>query len=53
VPLEGDWSPRRLVILEFPDAQRARAWWDSESYREPKAMRQRTAYTRMVLIEGA
>jgi uncharacterized protein (DUF1330 family) len=50
--LEGDWAPQRLVILEFPNAARARAWWESESYREPKALRQRTAQTRMVLIEG-
>jgi len=50
--LEGGWAPRRLVILEFPNAAQARAWWESESYREPKALRQRSANTRMVLIEG-
>ena len=50
--LEGDWSPRRLVILEFPDVERARSWWDSEEYREARALRQRTTHTRMVLIEG-
>ncbi len=27
--LEGDWRPPRLVILEFPDAAQARAWWGS------------------------
>lgn len=50
--LEGDWTPKRLVVLEFDSADRARAWWNSEEYREPKAMRQRSAETRMVLVEG-
>jgi uncharacterized protein (DUF1330 family) len=27
--LEGTWSPTRLVILEFPSAAQAKAWWDS------------------------
>ena len=27
--LEGEWQPRRLVILEFPSAAQARAWWHS------------------------
>ena len=39
--IEGEWQPRRVVILEFPTYDQARAWWDSEEYREPKAMRQR------------
>ena len=27
--LEGSWSPKRCVILEFPDMERFRAWWSS------------------------
>ena len=27
--LEGDWSPRRCVILEFPSMENFRAWWAS------------------------
>jgi uncharacterized protein (DUF1330 family) len=30
--LEGDWKPGRLVILEFPSAEKARAWWSSDTY---------------------
>jgi len=51
--LEGDWQPGRLVILEFPDAATARAWLESEAYREPRALRHATARSNMVLIEGA
>ena len=50
--LEGDWSPTRLVILEFPTADRAREWWNSPEYAEPKAMRQSCAKTQMVLLDG-
>ncbi|HKC66180.1 MAG TPA: DUF1330 domain-containing protein [Pyrinomonadaceae bacterium] len=51
--LEGDWSPKRLVILEFPSVERAKAWWGSEEYAEAKALRQATARTRMIVVEGA
>ena len=50
--LEGDWRPGRLVLLEFPDLEMARAWWASEEYAPAKAIRQATAHTRMVLVEG-
>jgi uncharacterized protein (DUF1330 family) len=50
--LEGDWSPSRLVILEFPTADRARSWWASTEYAEGKAMRHRSARSRMILTEG-
>ena len=50
--LEGDWTPKRIVVLEFPDFERAREWWASEVYAEPKRMRQRTAKTNLILAEG-
>lgn len=50
--LEGTWTPRRLVILEFPTMERAREWWGSETYGPAKALRQSCARTEMVLVEG-
>lgn len=50
--LEGTWSPARFVILEFPDMDSARAWWSSMDYAEAKALRQATADTQMLLVEG-
>ncbi|MGA7991877.1 MAG: DUF1330 domain-containing protein [Thermoanaerobaculia bacterium] len=50
--LEGTWHPPRLAILEFPDAERARAWWASPEYAEPKALRLATARSEMILVEG-
>ena len=52
VQLEGSWAPKRLVILEFPSAERARAWWASTEYGPAKAVRQASAHTEMILIDG-
>ncbi len=49
---EGRWSPTRLVILEFPSVERARAWWDSPEYAPAKAIRQSCADTQLVITEG-
>ncbi len=50
--LEGDWKPKRVVVLQFESAQRAKDWLNSEQYREPRKMRHRTARTNMILVEG-
>ena len=51
--IEGRWTPRRVVVLEFPDKRRAHAWWNSSEYADAKALRQSCAYTEMVIVEGA
>ncbi|BAU48370.1 hypothetical protein SVA_1816 [Sulfurifustis variabilis] len=50
--LEGDWDPQRIVVLEFPTLERAKAWWASEEYRLPKRMRAESAETRMIAVES-
>jgi len=50
--LEGDWKPKRIVVLEFPTMARAKEWLNSEEYREPRKMRHRTAKTNMLVVEG-
>lgn len=52
VTLEGNWQPKRLVVLEFPSLEQARIWWDSAEYRAAREIRERTAATRMVVAEG-
>jgi uncharacterized protein (DUF1330 family) len=49
---EGGWSPSRLVILEFPTVERARAWWASPEYAPARAVRQSCARTELVIAEG-
>lgn len=50
--LEGDWSPRRLVILEFPSLQQARAWIDSPEYAPARRLRQLSSDSNLILLEG-
>lgn len=50
--LEGNWSPRRLVILEFPSLERAKAWASSPEYAPAKQLRQRASQSNIVVIEG-
>ena len=50
--LEGTWQPTRVVVLEFPDVGSAKAWWSSQAYESPKALRQRAAHTELIVVEG-
>jgi uncharacterized protein (DUF1330 family) len=50
---EGDWSPRRLIVLEFPSLARAREWFASPEYAPLIVLRQRSAKTKLVFAEGA
>lgn len=50
--LEGEWQPERIVVLEFPTVERAKEWWDSNLYAEPKVIRQRAATSRMIVVPG-
>jgi len=50
--LEGDWAPKRFVVLEFPSLEQAKAWWASPEYAEAKALRQATSETQMIVAEG-
>ena len=50
--LEGDWAPRRLVVLEFGSVEQARRWYDSPEYTAARQVRWRTARSRMVVVPG-
>lgn len=51
--IEGDWSPKRLVILEFPSVEQAQAWANSAEYAPAKQIRQRASRSNIVVVEGA
>ena len=50
--LEGTWQPKRIVVLEFPTKEAAKDWWASNEYAPAKALRQRTATTNMIMVQG-
>jgi uncharacterized protein (DUF1330 family) len=50
--LEGDWHPKRLVVLEFESLEAAKRWYESDTYQEAKKLRDGAANLRMVAVEG-
>jgi uncharacterized protein (DUF1330 family) len=50
--LEGTWQPQRLVVLEFPDMEAARTFYDSPEYLAARAARKGVADFDMLLVEG-
>jgi uncharacterized protein (DUF1330 family) len=50
--LEGDPIPERIFIIEFPNADAARRWYQSEDYQEALKVRVSASHGRVFLIEG-
>jgi uncharacterized protein (DUF1330 family) len=50
--LEGDWQPKRLVMLEFEDLEAAKRWYESPEYQEAKRLREGAATLHIVAVEG-
>jgi uncharacterized protein (DUF1330 family) len=50
--LEGDWRPKRLVLLEFEDLEAAKRWYDSPEYQEARQLREGAATLHVVAVAG-
>ncbi len=50
--LEGTWNPKRLVVIEFPSAEAARRWYDSDEYHKVLPIRLQHAVSNLLLAEG-
>jgi uncharacterized protein (DUF1330 family) len=50
--LEGDWHPKRLVMIEFEDLEAARRFYTSPAYEEAKKLRAGAANLNMVAVQG-
>ena len=46
------WSPTRLVLVEFPSIEKARAFHSSEDYADVKKIRLENAESTLVILEG-
>ncbi len=50
-PLVGDWTPERIVVLEFPSLEAAHAWWDSRERSAPAQLK--PVSRKLILVNGA
>ena len=50
--LEGTWWPKRSAIIEFPNLASMKAFWESPEYQPLREIRERSAKSNLVVIEG-
>ena len=50
--LEGAWLPQRIVVLKFEGRATARAYYDSETYRQARKVREGAGSVDMILVDG-
>ncbi|WP_407286745.1 DUF1330 domain-containing protein [Streptomyces sp. BP-8] len=51
-PVEGTWDTSRFVVIEFPDMDRVREWYDCPEYRRARAIREGKVRVGMLFVEG-
>jgi uncharacterized protein (DUF1330 family) len=49
--LEGSW-PGNLIVIEFPDREQARAWYDSPAYQAVVTLRTGSSDSDVIMIDG-
>lgn len=49
---EGDWQPRRIVILEFPSVAAWETFYGGPVYKGLRAIRDECSSARLVSVEG-
>ena len=52
VTLEGPEEKWRIVVIEFPDLQKAKEFYNSADYADAKKIREGAALAQFVAIEG-
>jgi uncharacterized protein (DUF1330 family) len=50
--LEGDWSPSRVVVVEFENLEAAKAFYESPEYQAAIKLREGAARFNMIAVEG-
>jgi len=50
--LEGDWNPKRVVVLEFPSMDALKRWYHSDDYKPLIALRQKHSTGNLIAVEG-
>ncbi|MBN2120637.1 MAG: DUF1330 domain-containing protein [Candidatus Omnitrophica bacterium] len=50
--VSGDWNPTRLIIVKFESMDKFNAWWNSSEYRAIAPLREQSAKTNAIVLEG-
>jgi uncharacterized protein (DUF1330 family) len=52
VTLEGPEASQRIILLEFPTLEKAKAFYNSPEYREARKLREGAANAQLIAIQG-
>ena len=50
--MEGDWSPARFIVIEFPDRAAATAFYNDPDYVPFRTLRQEISDSALIIIDG-
>lgn len=50
--VEGDWNPKRVVVVEFPDRETAERWYNSPEYQAILPLRLENTKGSAILVDG-
>jgi uncharacterized protein (DUF1330 family) len=50
--LEGEVDSERIALLEFPDMDAVRRWYNSDDYKHAAAIRQANSESHLIAVEG-
>ena len=50
--LEGSWNPNMIVIVEFPNFDRARVWYHSPEYALALEMHDKALSRNLIFVDG-
>ena len=50
--IEGDWPWERNVLVEFENVEKAKEFYNSIEYQEALKIRQNSAKSKAIIIEG-
>lgn len=52
IPKDGGWTPKRVIVIEFPSLDAAQQWYDSPEYAPLLDIRLRATRSRLILVDG-
>lgn len=50
--LEGNWQPKRVIVLQFESMARLKEWYGSPDYAPLRSLRAKCAKANVIAVEG-
>ncbi len=50
--ISGNWSPERIILLEFDNAEQVQRWLNSPEYKNVAPLRENATITNAIMIES-